>query len=222
MTSQSYPALDPARDSGALQPPSSCEMKAYYAARAPDYDAVYLKPERQNDIAFLASHLPERLRARTVLEVACGTGYWTQYIAPASLHTVATDLTAEPLEFARLRPGADKVTFQQVDAYALPATLGQFNGAFAGLWFSHVPINSRRRFLGGIHALLKPGSRVIFIDNNEVQLREFPIVESDADGNTFQHRQLRDGSTHRSRAARLTRTICGQYHLQALAKLLAA
>ena len=53
---------------------TSQEMQAYYASRAPYYDAVYLKPERQEDIAFLSAHLPERFRNRHVLEIACGTG----------------------------------------------------------------------------------------------------------------------------------------------------
>lgn len=172
-------------------------MHAYYAARAPYYDAVYAKPERQADIAFLQRHLPDRLRGREVLEVACGTGYWTQHLAPVVARLVATDLTAEPLAFARLRPQVEQVSFRQLDAYALPDDLGRFDGAFAGLWFSHVPIASRGAFLASLHARLKPGARVVFIDNNAVQLRDFPITETDAQGNTYQHRPLRDGSTHR-------------------------
>ena len=60
---------------------ASAEMRAYYAARAPYYDAVYLKPERAKDIAFLFDYLPAVFAGRSVLEVACGTGYWTQHIA---------------------------------------------------------------------------------------------------------------------------------------------
>lgn len=172
-------------------------MHAYYAARAPDYDAVYLKPERQADIAFLAAHLAERLRARDVLEVACGTAYWTRYLAPVAKSLLATDGTAEPLELAKQRPGTQPVRFQLADAYALPDTLGQFDGAFAGLWFSHVPIEARGDFFASLHARLRPGARVLMIDNNAVQLKEHPIVETDALGNTYQLRTLRDGSRHR-------------------------
>lgn len=176
---------------------ASPEMHAYYAARAPYYDAVYLKPERAADIAFLAQHLPDRLRGRDVLEVACGTGYWTQHIASTAAKLVATDGTAEPLEFARLRPGTENVDFQQADAYALLAELGMFNAAFAGLWFSHVPCKARIQFLKSLHARLLPGARVLFIDNGLVQQKDFPIAETDAEGNTYQLRQLRDGSIHR-------------------------
>ena len=51
----------------------AAEMHAYYASRAPYYDAVYLKPERAKDIAFLSGHLPTAFAGRSVLEVACGT-----------------------------------------------------------------------------------------------------------------------------------------------------
>jgi demethylmenaquinone methyltransferase/2-methoxy-6-polyprenyl-1,4-benzoquinol methylase len=173
------------------------EMQAYYAARAPYYDAVYLKPERREDIAFLSTHIPERLAGRQVLEVACGTGYWTRHIVKTALRLVATDGTAEPLAFARLRPGADRVAFHLADAYALPKDLGMFDAAFAGLWFSHVPVQKRVQFLRGLHSLLEPGARVVFIDNNEVQCRDFPIVERDLHGNTYQRRRLRDGTVHR-------------------------
>ena len=91
----------------------SAEMQAYYAARAPYYDAVYLKPERKADIAFLAGYLPAAFAGRSVLEVACGTGYWTQHIAPQATHLVATDATAEPLEFARLRPNTERATWER-------------------------------------------------------------------------------------------------------------
>lgn len=175
----------------------SPEMWAYYSARAPYYDSVYLKPERAADIEFLARHLPERLAARRVLEVACGTGYWTQHIAKTATRMVATDAIAEPLEFARLRPGTEGVLYREADAYALPADLGEFDGAFAGLWFSHIPIAARLPFLRGLNARLQAGARVILLDNSEVQRRDFPIVETDGDGNTYQSRTLRDGRTHR-------------------------
>lgn len=176
---------------------ASAEMHAYYAARAPYYDAVYLKPERRDDIAFLTTHLPQRFAGRSVLEIACGTGYWTQHIAPIARRMIATDGTAEPLEFARLRPGMSNVIFQQADAYALPRNLGVIDAAFAGLWFSHVPVERRTSFMHGLHVLLRAGARVVFIDNNEVQRRDFPIAETDEHGNTYQHRVLRDGSVHR-------------------------
>jgi len=172
-------------------------MRAYFAARATYYDLVYLKPERTQDLAFLHQHIPARLSGRSVLEVACGTGYWTQFIAPRVPSMAATDWTPEPLNFARLRPHTENVTFSEADAFALPTSLGLFQAAFAGLWFSHVPISARAAFLRSLHTRLVPGSRVLFLDNSEVQCDELPIVERDAEGNTHQHRPLPDGTQHR-------------------------
>ena len=176
---------------------SAAEMRAYYASRAPYYDVVYLKPERAQDIAFLSGHLPAAFAGCSVLEVACGTGYWTQHIARTAARLVAVDAGPEPLHFARLRPLAERVTFRQEDAYALPADLGEFDAAFAGLWFSHVPIERRVEFVRSLHARLRARAKVVFIDNSEVQCREWPIVETDDRGNTYQRRRLRDGSDHR-------------------------
>ena len=35
-------------------------MQGYYAARAPEYDRVYLKPERQADLRAIEAWLPAR------------------------------------------------------------------------------------------------------------------------------------------------------------------
>jgi ubiquinone/menaquinone biosynthesis C-methylase UbiE len=171
-------------------------LRAYYAARAPYYDAVYDKPERIADIALLRNFLPARFAGRRVIEVACGTGYWSQFIAPAAYSLVATDLIAEPLEFAKQRPSSVDAQFVQADAYDLPTLLGKFNAAFAGLWLSHVPIGQRSKFFSSLHSLLEPGSPVVLIDNSEVQCQEYPIAESDSEGNTYQSRPLRDASVH--------------------------
>ena len=173
------------------------DLRRYYAERAPYYDAVYAKPERARDLAFLHEWVPAQFEGRRVLEVACGTGYWTPRIAARAKALVATDATAEPLAFARLRPGAEAVRFLEADAYELPAALGAFDGAFAGLWLSHVPRRRLAAFLAGLHARLSPGAVVVLVDNNRVQLQDFPIAETDADGNTYQHRTSREGITHR-------------------------
>jgi demethylmenaquinone methyltransferase/2-methoxy-6-polyprenyl-1,4-benzoquinol methylase len=172
-------------------------MKTYYATRAPYYDDVYEQPERREDIARLRQLLGNRFAGRQVVEVACGTGYWSQHIAPVAAGLVATDALTEPLEVARQRPACAAVRFRQVDAYALPPDLGRFDAAFAGLWLSHVPVRRRRTFFASLHRVLQPGARVVLIDNSDVQCARWPIVETDADGDSYQQRQLKDGSSHR-------------------------
>lgn len=173
------------------------QLLSYYAARAPEYDQVYLKPERQIDLRDIERWLPAVFAGTTVLEVACGTGYWTKFIAQSAAHVVAVDASPEAMRIAEGRIPEGKVKFLVGDAYDLPHHLGRFSAAFAGFWFSHVPKARRHAFLHGLNALLMPGAKVVLLDNRYVEGSSSPITESDSDGNTYQARQLKDGSTHR-------------------------
>lgn len=173
------------------------QLRSYYAARAPEYDQVYLKPERQIDLRDIERWLPTIYAGATVLEVACGTGYWTKFIAQSAAHVVAVDASPEAMRIAEGRIQEGKVKFLVDDAYDLPHHLGRFSAAFAGFWFSHVPKARRHAFLHGLNALLMPGAKVVLLDNRYVEGSSSPITERDSDGNTYQARQLKDGSTHR-------------------------
>jgi demethylmenaquinone methyltransferase/2-methoxy-6-polyprenyl-1,4-benzoquinol methylase len=172
-------------------------MQSYYAARATEYDRIYLKPERQTDLRAIEQWLPPKFASARVIEVACGTGYWTQFIAPVASHVLALDAAPETISIAKTRVPERKVDFLIGDAYALPQQLGQFDAAFAGFWFSHVPKTRRREFLLGLAARLAPGAKVVLLDNRYVEGSSSPVTARDAEGNTFQTRQLGDGSTHK-------------------------
>ena len=80
---------------------ASAELVEYYRRRAGEYEAIYAKPERQADLALLRKEVPQRLAGRRVLEIACGTGYWTALVAPLAASVVATDTAEEPMAIAR-------------------------------------------------------------------------------------------------------------------------
>jgi len=172
-------------------------IQSYYAARAGEYDAVYKKPERQPDLRKIERWLPSVLGGRQVLEIACGTGYWTQFMAPVASSIFAIDSAEETLRIARERVPADKVTFAVGDAYAPKRQDGPFDAAFAGFWFSHVPHERQVEFLVALNAALEPGAKVVFLDNCFVDGSSSAISEPDEQGNTYQSRSLSDGSTHR-------------------------
>ena len=172
------------------------EMQSYYAARASEYDRIYQKPERQADLRAIEQWLPPKFAGARVIEIACGTGYWTQLIAPVSAQLLAIDSAGETIAIANARVPAAKVEFLLGDAYVLPRHIGPFDAAFAGFWFSHVPKARRREFLLGLAARLEPGAKVVLLDNRYVEGSSTPLGARDADGNTYQTRQLGDGSTH--------------------------
>lgn len=171
-------------------------MQAYYAQRAPEYDAVYLKPERQACLRELEAWLPTCLAGRHVLEVAAGTGYWSRFIAPVAASLTLTDASLETLAIARNRVFG-RAVFVQADAWALHEDLGSFNAAFAGFWLSHVPVSRRREFITGLHRRLAPGSVVVMMDNRFVPGSSTAIDSRDEEGNSWQLRTLADGSRHR-------------------------
>ncbi len=173
-------------------------MARYYAERASYYERVYHKPERQDDLRRMEAALPAHFAGRRVLEIATGTGWWTPHGARDCASWLATDLNDETLQVARSKPmPAGKVRFRTLDAYAMTGLDDErFDAAFAGCWWSHVPLARLRGWLDALHARLESGAHVVMLDNSFVQTSNLPISRRDADGNTYQQRTLDDGSTH--------------------------
>jgi demethylmenaquinone methyltransferase/2-methoxy-6-polyprenyl-1,4-benzoquinol methylase len=172
-------------------------LRDYYARRAAEYERIYSKPERQADLARLRALVADAFRGRSVLEIACGTGWWTPYVATHAVRVDAYDINDETLQIARMKPvDPERVRFSRGDAFAPPPADPRHDGAFAGFWWSHVLRRDLERFLTGLHGALAPGARVVFIDNRYVAGSSTPLSRTDAQGNTYQARQLEDGSTH--------------------------
>ncbi len=175
------------------QPTSN--LPDYYARRAGEYETIYAKAERQPDLARLRTLLSGLFGGRDVLEIACGTGYWTPVISESARSVLATDINEEVLAIARHKTYPNRnVEFKIADAYSLANVTCRFSAGFAGFWWSHVPRQRLGCFLDCFHSRLCPGARVVFLDNNYVQGSSTPIARRDAEGNTFQKRRLEDGT----------------------------
>jgi demethylmenaquinone methyltransferase/2-methoxy-6-polyprenyl-1,4-benzoquinol methylase len=171
------------------------DLSVYYARRAEEYERIYEKPERQADLATLREALPRLLAHRDVLELACGTGYWTQHIATRARSVYATDINEEVLELARRKTyPRDLVRFARLDIYGEVAPPGNFDGGLAAFWWSHVPRQELEHFLGCFHRWLDPGALVVYLDNRHVPGSSTPLSRSDEAGNTYQLRSLDDGT----------------------------
>lgn len=172
-------------------------MEAYYARRAAEYERIYDKPERQADLARMRTDIPALFAGKRVLEIACGTGWWTPLIAARAESVVALDFADETLAIAKTKNyPCNNVRFQQGDAYALPAFAKKFNGCYGGFWWSHIPLSRIQSFLTGLVKHLEPGALIAFMDNRYVEGSSTPISRKDAEGNTYQARRLGDGSSH--------------------------
>jgi 2-polyprenyl-3-methyl-5-hydroxy-6-metoxy-1,4-benzoquinol methylase len=174
------------------------EMQTYYARRAPMYDASmgYDDARRVALLDDVVASLRRQLRGRSVLEIACGPGFWTGLMSDVVRSVAATDCNESTLNEARRKPlDWSKVTLRIADAYELAHVPGDFDGAFAVDWLAHVPRSRLDDFLMRLHARLTPGSRVVFCDQSARP--ESMTGTYDADGNHLQERILPDGSRYR-------------------------
>jgi ubiquinone/menaquinone biosynthesis C-methylase UbiE len=170
------------------------ELADYYRDRAAEYDAIHSKPERQDDLAQLHELLPQIVAGQSILEIAAGTGYWTQILSMSARAITATDLIPETLDVARTRHyGPAPVTFQIANAYALDQAPGRFDMAFVGFFWSHILRADIPRFLHSLHSGLGSGTKVIVLDNRYVPGSNIPIARTTDEGDTYQRRTLKNG-----------------------------
>jgi ubiquinone/menaquinone biosynthesis C-methylase UbiE len=175
--------------------PNEPEILAYYAARANEYERVYAKPERQQDLRELHLLVPAYLAGRRVLDVPCGTGYWARSIARRAASVTGVDLAPEVLAVARaLQPATAPAEFAAGDAFALDRVQGTFDAAFVGFWWSHVARADLQAFLTGLHRRLGTNGFVLVLDNRYVEGSNAAVTRTDAEGNTFQRRTLDSGA----------------------------
>lgn len=177
-----------------MKRPLNRDIINYYSARAEYYEERDVS-SRRKDVTHLRKICRDLVRGREVLELACGTGIWTSFIARFAGSLLATDINLTMLQMAKQRIyKRNNVSFSLADAYNLSSIRCKFTAGFAGWWLSHVDKTRMRSFLEGFHEKLAPGSIVIFMDDTH----ETMDITSSTDeyNNAYTIRTLKDGSTH--------------------------
>jgi 2-polyprenyl-3-methyl-5-hydroxy-6-metoxy-1,4-benzoquinol methylase len=172
------------------------DLVAYYKNRAKEYENIYAKPERQDELKTATSLLQNLFTDKTVFEMACGTGYWTERISETALSVFATDINQSVIDIAKQKTyPKNNVTFDLADIFELSNPI-KFDNLFGGFIWSHIKLQDLDHFLAIVDNAVSPGGTIVFIDNNYVEGSNHPITTTDPDGNTFQTRTLVDGTTH--------------------------
>ena len=142
------------------------EVAEYYDSLAKGYHrrSGYEKENDTEGFKEIERLIADLFTDRDVLEIACGTGYWTAMIARVARSVMATDLNRSMItEAERLLSGCGNVLFSEADAYSLKNINRMFSGAVSVLWWCHMPKESIPVFLNALHSKLIPGARVLHV-----------------------------------------------------------
>jgi SAM-dependent methyltransferase len=172
------------------------ELTNYYAARAREYEQIYYRevPERRQEIDDEVARLRRLVTGKTVLELACGTGYWTRVMAETAAGIVTSDISREMLAEARNKEYIRPPCWVLSDLYRPPFARESFDLVALGFWFSHHPRQDYSRLFELVTYPLAKDGLVWMIDNNPpAEGANTDSAGSDAFGNNFKRRFLSDG-----------------------------
>lgn len=171
----------------------------YYKHRAGEYEKIYYReiPERRQEITDEETRLRTLVAGKRVLEMACGTGYWTKVMSETAAHVTASDIWPEMLEQTRQKKFGCPVELVVADMFEHPWPEQAFDLVAVGFWFSHQPKQEFDKFFELLRKPLKPGGKIWLIDNNPpAEGTDHELVRRDEFGNNFKRRYLENGESH--------------------------
>ncbi len=148
---------------------------AYYRARATEYDEWFYRRGRYDrgpevnqcwfaEAQIVADALDAFEPTGSVLELACGTGIWTERLSRHADDLTAVDASPEMLTLNRQRVSSEKVSYIEADLFEWEPSR-QFDVAFFSFWLSHVPPERFDEFWALIRRALRPDGRFFLVDS---------------------------------------------------------
>ena len=183
------------------------EQTRYYRARAGEYDDWWLRRGRYDhgpqvnarwfaDAAEAEAALERFAPAGDIVELACGTGLWTERLLPHARSLTAIDASPEVLELARARVGDPRVEYLQADLFAWEPER-TYDVCFFSFWLSHVPEEYFGEFWDRVRRAVAPGGRVFFLDSSRSDLASAVDHRLPAPEEQTMLRRLADGREYR-------------------------
>jgi ubiquinone/menaquinone biosynthesis C-methylase UbiE len=183
------------------------EQARYYRKRAGEYDDWWLRRGRYdhgpelNAIWFAdAGEVQDALErfdpAGEVLELACGTGLWTERLVAHAERLTALDYSPEMLQLCRERVDDPRVRYMHADLFAWEPD-ETYDACFFGFWLSHVPEERFDAFWEKLERALRPDGRVFFVDSARHDRASAVDHELPPADDPTMLRRLADGSEHR-------------------------
>ena len=179
------------------------EMAEYYRARAAEYDEWFYRQGRydrspetnarwfaEGDQVFAAFNSLQL--SGDVLELAPGTGIWTERLAHTARSITAVDASPEMVEINRAKVASDRVSYLLADLFSWRPER-EYDAVVFCFWISHVPDEHLDGFLAMVAVALRPGGAVFFVDGRREPTGTAADHQlSDADSQVMT-RRLNDG-----------------------------
>jgi SAM-dependent methyltransferase len=183
------------------------EQSDYYRRRAGEYDDWWLRRGRYDhgpavnelwfsDAADVSGRLERFRPAGAVLELACGTGLWTQRLVERADSLTVLDGSREMLDLCRARMAGEQSRYGEADLFEREPEEA-YDVCFFGFWLSHVPEERFEVFWEKVARALAPGGRVFFVDSLRHGQASALDHELSAPEDPTMLRRLADGSEYR-------------------------
>jgi SAM-dependent methyltransferase len=169
---------------------------SYYRARAPEYDAtaVPMPGEPESDEWEAAVSVIRDLQpGGHVLELAAGTGLWTQHLVETATTLTVVDSSPEAIELNRRRLGDAGVEYIVSDVFGWQPERPYDTVVFT-FWLTHVPPERLAAFWELVEACTAPEGRLIAVDEFTLYPVDAPHIGS---GSYISRRRTRDGREFR-------------------------
>ncbi len=155
------------------------------------YTGERVVPEAQEGDPILAEHLlryifsRQLVKGKTVLDVACGSGYGSRMLSEAGATTVyGVDIDERTIRYAEAHYGAPNIRFRRADAQHLPFEKHMFDVAVSFESIEHV--RDATQFLREVKRVLRPDGILLLSTPNKTtsqisnpfHAREFTIEET--------------------------------------------
>lgn len=175
------------------------EQLDYYRARAQEYDESVqqtgrfaapepVNPDVDREWAQAVTALHTLKPVDSVLELACGTGLWTQELVKIGKSVTAVDGAPEMLDTNRAKLPDAGVEYKVVNLFEWKPD-AQYDLVFFAFWLSHVPPERLEAFLDSLTNAVKVGGRVFIVDEPAGGNQ----LSGENEAGVYQSRTLHDG-----------------------------
>ena len=185
------------------------EQINYYKARANEYDEWFYRIGRYDygveinqrwfaEVEIIRNALREQDKCQSILELACGTGIWTQELIEIGEQITCVDASEEMIQINQQKlNGNDKninIEYQQLDVFSWQPQ-AQYDLIFFAFWLSHVPPIMVNEFLQKVRRSVKPQGKLFIIDSLFSQTSHAKNHHSRNERDINQKRKLNNGQT---------------------------